>query len=160
MNLTVCAVGRARAGPERDLVDRYLRRIRWRVDVREVEERRKLPPADLVKREGRLLDAACPEGACRVVLDSSGTGCDSVAFARRLERWSAAGRAVAFVIGGAGGLARPHLERADMLLAFGAATWPHMLVRVMLVEQIYRAQEILAGNPYHPARRTASAGRT
>ena len=149
MRVTICAVGRMKAGPERDLLERYRRRIRWPVDIREVEERRKLPALQRAGREGALLEAACPDGAYRVALDASGTAHDSVAFARVLERCRDAGRGISFLVGGADGLVRPQLDRADTLLAFGTATWPHMLVRVMLVEQIFRAQEILAGNPYH-----------
>lgn len=162
--IVICAVGRIRPGPERDLAERYLGRIRWPVDVREVEERRRLPAPDLRRREGELLEAACPGAARRVALDASGEACGSVAFARRLGRWIGGGGGVAFVIGGAYGLARPHIDGADARLAFGAATWPHMLVRVMLLEQIYRAQEILAGGPYHhggrpPPGRAGRAGR-
>lgn len=155
MRITICAVGRMKAGPELELVGRYRRRIRWPVEIREVEERRKGPLPERVGREAALLEAACPGDAYRVVLDASGAAHDSTAFARLLERCRDAGRGVSFLVGGAGGLARSHLDRADTLLAFGAATWPHMLVRVMLVEQIFRAQEILAGNPYHRAGRAA-----
>ena len=149
MKVTVCAVGRLKAGPERELIDRFSKRISWPFEIREVEERRKLSPAELTAREGELLDAACPAGAVRVVLDERGKTMGSAAFAERIGGWRDAGRDVAFLIGGADGHAENSRKSADLLLSFGAATWPHMLVRVMLVEQVYRAQQILSGHPYH-----------
>ena len=149
MRITVCAVGRLKPGPERELIDRFAKRIAWPFDIREVEEKRKLSGTELRAREGELLQAACPDGAVRVVLDERGKALASTAFADRLGTWRDSGRDVAFLIGGADGHAAEIRENADFLLSFGAATWPHMLVRVMLTEQIYRAQEILAGHPYH-----------
>lgn len=84
-------------------------------------------------------------------MDERGKTLSSESFAEKLGEWRDQGRDIAFIIGGAGGLAPENKVGADLVLSFGAATWPHMLVRVMLVEQIYRAQEILAGNPYHRA---------
>lgn len=149
MRVTVCAVGRLKAGPERTLIERFSKRLAWPFDIREVEERRKLPAPELAQREADLLDAACPAGAVRVVLDETGRQLGSVALADRIGQWRDGGRDVAFFIGGAGGLAAGIRDAADLTLSFGQATWPHMLVRVMLVEQIYRCQEILAGHPYH-----------
>lgn len=150
MRVAILAVGRARAGPERDLYDSYIKRIRWPVDLREVEEKRPLPPAELKAREAELLLAALPGGAVTVALDGTGKDLSSEALARKLGQWRDDGRGcVAFVIGGADGLASGVLERADLVLALGRQTWPHMLVRAMLAEQVYRAQQILAGHPYH-----------
>ncbi len=150
MRVEILAVGRARAGPERELYDSYIKRIRWTVELREVEEKRPLPPAELKAREAELLLAALPGDAVVVALDGAGKDMSSEAFARTLGQWRDDGRGrVAFVIGGAEGLAPEIRDRADMLLAFGRQTWPHMLVRAMLAEQIYRAQQILARHPYH-----------
>lgn len=150
MRVAIIAVGRSRAGPERDLYDSYIKRIRWTVELREVEEKRRLPPAALKASEAELLLAALPGGAVTVALDGTGTDLSSEALARKLGQWRDDGRGcVAFVIGGADGLAPGILERADLVLALGRQTWPHMLVRAMLAEQIYRAQQILAGHPYH-----------
>ncbi len=150
MRVAFVVVGRARAGPERDLYDSYIRRIRWPVELREVEEKRPLPPAELKAREAELLLAALPDGAVMVALDGTGKELSSEAFARKLGVWRDDARGcVAFVIGGADGLAPGIRERADLVLALGRQTWPHMLVRAMLAEQIYRAQQILAGHPYH-----------
>jgi len=150
MRITVIAVGRIKAGPERALADHFKARINWAVDLREVEEKKKLPPADLRDREGDLLLSACPPGAAIVALDEHGKALTSRAFAKRLGGWRDEGLAdVAFLIGGADGLARRVMDRASLSICFGSMTWPHMLVRGMLFEQIYRAQQILAGHPYH-----------
>lgn len=149
MRVTICAVGRLKAGAERDLIDKYAKRIKWPLDIVEIEERRKLSPAELKQREQELIGAALPGGAVRVALDERGTTMSSSAFSQKMGRWRDDGRDVAFLIGGAGGLAPEMRDSADSVLSFGKATWPHMLARVMLIEQIYRAQEILAGHPYH-----------
>ena len=149
MRVTICAVGRLKSGAERDLMDKYAKRIQWRLDIVEVEERRKLSPAELKSREGDLIAAALPDGAIRVALDERGKTLPSTTFAQKIGNWRDQGRDIVFLIGGVGGLAPELRDRADMVLSFGTATWPHMLARVMLVEQVYRAQEILAGHPYH-----------
>ncbi|MAI49573.1 MAG: 23S rRNA (pseudouridine(1915)-N(3))-methyltransferase RlmH [Rhodospirillaceae bacterium] len=151
MRVTICTVGRLKAGPERDLIDRYRKRIQWPFEFLEVEERRKLSAAELQLRESNLLISATPAEAVRIAMDERGKTLSSESFAEKLGEWRDQGRDIAFIIGGAGGLAPENKVGADLVLSFGAATWPHMLVRVMLVEQIYRAQEILAGNPYHRA---------
>jgi 23S rRNA (pseudouridine1915-N3)-methyltransferase len=103
-------------------------------------------------REGELLLQAAPAGATLVALDRRGKVLDSQAFADRLARWRDNSVSdVAFLIGGAEGHAEPLLKKADLVLSFGAMTWPHLLARAMLAEQIYRAQQLLAGHPYHRA---------
>ena len=149
MRITVCAVGRLKAGPERELIERFSKRIQWPLEIREVEEKRNLSTPERIDSEARLLDAACPTGSVRVALDERGRTLASAELAERLGDWRDAGRDLAFLLGGADGLAPVLRDGADLVLSFGAATWPHMLARVMLVEQIYRCQEILAGHPYH-----------
>lgn len=152
MKLTIAAIGRAGRGPERDLYEHYAGRIRWPLTLRELEEKKKLPPAQLIEREGELLLDAAPEKATLVALDRRGKVLDSEAFARRLERWRDDSVAdVAFLIGGADGHTEAMLKKAALVLSFGAMTWPHLLARAMLAEQIYRAQQLLAGHPYHRA---------
>jgi 23S rRNA (pseudouridine1915-N3)-methyltransferase len=145
VKLLVAAVGRMRPGPLRELQDEYLKRLGAAAQLHEVEERRKLPA--LRRREGELLLAAVPPGRRLVALDERGESLPSAEFARRLADWGEA----AFVIGGADGLDERVRERADFRLALGAMTWPHLLCRVMLLEQLYRATAILAGHPYHRA---------
>jgi 23S rRNA (pseudouridine1915-N3)-methyltransferase len=152
VKLTIAAIGRAARGPERDLYEHYAGRIRWPLALRELEEKKKLPPAQLIEREGELLLAAVPDKATLVALDRRGKGLDSESFAGRLERWRDDSVAdIAFLIGGADGHTEALLQRAALVLSFGAMTWPHMLARAMLAEQIYRAQQLLAGHPYHRA---------
>ena len=149
MKLTICAIGRLKPGPEKDLLNRYAKRLRWSLNIVELEEKKKLPPVKLKQREGQLLADACPDGAVIVALDERGKQLSSLGFANKIGDSQDRGRDMAFLIGGADGLASDLRKRADFVLSLGSATWPHMLARVMLVEQIYRGQEILAGNPYH-----------
>ena len=152
MKLLIACIGRSGRGPERGLYDHYANRIRWSLVLRELEEKKKLPPAQVMAREGELLLAAVPAGAVLVALDRRGKVLDSQAFAGRLGRWRDHSVSdVAFLIGGAEGHAEPVLKKADLVLSFGAMTWPHLLARAMLAEQIYRAQQLLAGHPYHRA---------
>ncbi len=150
MRYHLIAVGRMRPGPERTLFDHFSARLNRALEVREVEEKRLLPVKKLKMREAELLLAALPDAVRVVALDERGRALGSVQFAETLGRWRDDGvRGVAFVIGGANGLERSVLERADMVLSLGAMTWPHMLVRGLLAEQIYRANAILSGHPYH-----------
>jgi 23S rRNA (pseudouridine1915-N3)-methyltransferase len=151
VKLTVAAIGRAARGPERDLYEHYAARIRWPLTLRELEEKKKLPAGQLMLREGELLLAAAPKGAVLVALDRRGKVVDSQTFARRLEGWRDQAADVAFLIGGADGHTEALLKKADLGLSFGAMTWPHLLARAMLAEQIYRGQQLLAGHPYHRA---------
>ena len=144
------AVGRLRRGPLYDLQTDYAKRLVPPAAVIEVEEKRKLPPAELKAREAELLLAARPAGAMLVALDRSGQPWSSRDLADRLATWRDRGvPAVAFAIGGAEGFGKAVLDAADATLSLGAMTWPHLLVRTMLLEQLYRAQQILAGHPYH-----------
>ena len=153
MKLHVCAVGRLRAGPERTLADDYYPRFErtgrplgWGpVAEHEVEDKR----GGGMAAEGELLAKAVPVGALMVTLDERGRVMSSPDFAAMLAGWRDQAREVAFVIGGADGLDPGLRARAEASVSFGAMVWPHMLVRVMLAEQLYRAATILAGGPYH-----------
>lgn len=158
MRLIVTAVGRMKSGPDRDLADRYLARAAKAgrtlgfksIDIVEVGESRAARADDRMAEEGVALARAIEPGAVRVVLDAGGLSLSSDEFSARLGRWRDAGRqAACFMIGGADGLAPPLKTGADLVLSFGAATWPHQLVRIMLLEQLYRAVTILSGHPYH-----------
>ena len=152
MRLTIAAIGRSGRGPERDLYNHYAGRIRWPLALRELEEKRKLPAVELMRREGDLLLGAVPAGAVLVALDRRGKAMDSEAFARQLGRWRDDSVSdIAFLIGGADGHAEPLLKKAALVLSFGPMTWPHQLARAMLAEQIYRSQQLLIGHPYHRA---------
>ncbi|MDO8985272.1 23S rRNA (pseudouridine(1915)-N(3))-methyltransferase RlmH [Cypionkella sp.] len=156
MRLHVCAVGRLRAGPERDLVDDYYTRMDRTgralslgpVSELEVEDKKNLGMA----AEAVLLERAIPTGALIATLDERGRVLSSPEFAEMLAGWRDGGRQdVAFVIGGADGIDPSLRAKAGFSLSFGRMVWPHMLVRVMLAEQLYRAATILGGGPYHRA---------
>lgn len=160
MRLLIAAVGRLKAGPERDLLQRYLERANAAgrnvalapVEVIEVPESNARRPADRMAEEEAKLEAAIPKGARRIVLDAGGRNLTSEDFAARLAALrDQAAPAAAFVLGGADGLARNMIQSADLTLSFGAATFPHQIVRILLAEQIYRAITILSGHPYHRA---------
>lgn len=150
--MNLIAIGRMRAGPEAELFARYNTRLRPALTVTELPDGHGAP-AEIKRREGAALLAALPQNAFAVALDGGGTAPDSVMLAAMLDRWLGLGRPLAFMIGGAEGLDAPVLARADAALSLGALTWPHMLVRVMLAEQLYRARSISAGHPYHRAGR-------
>ncbi|MEM8579210.1 MAG: 23S rRNA (pseudouridine(1915)-N(3))-methyltransferase RlmH [Pseudomonadota bacterium] len=156
MKVHICAVGRLRGGPEAELVSDYLTRFD------RTGRALSLGPAQMIEVEDRkgggigaeadLLRRARPAGALLCCLDERGRTLSSLSFADRLASWRDEGRGpIAFVIGGADGIAPSLRAEADYSLSFGAMVWPHMLVRVMLAEQLYRAASILAGAPYHRA---------
>ncbi len=156
MRLHICAVGRLRAGPERALIDDYLTRLDRTgrglglgpAAVHEVEARR----GGGMAAEAALLRRAMPAGARVAALDERGRALSSTDFADLLARWRDDGaQDAAFLIGGADGLDPDLRAGADIAVSFGAMVWPHMLARVMLAEQLYRAASILAGSPYHRA---------
>ena len=154
MRLTLLAVGRLRSGPLQALLDDYCKRLGGGplgpLGIKEVEERKPLPPAALKTREGELLLKALPRDARLIALDEGGRTLDSRAFATLLGRWHDEGVGeTAFAIGGADGLDDAVREKAQFTLSLGAMTWPHMLVRLLLAEQLYRANAILQGHPYH-----------
>lgn len=154
MRVHICAVGRLRGGPEADLISDYVTRFDRTgralglgpLTVTEVEDRK----GGGMEAEAELLRRAIPQGAVLCCLDERGKIDSSPVFAKRIAGWRDAGRGpLAFVIGGADGLSPALRAEADHALSFGDMVWPHMLVRVMLVEQLYRAASILAGGPYH-----------
>ncbi|KZD08372.1 23S rRNA (pseudouridine(1915)-N(3))-methyltransferase RlmH [Oceanibaculum pacificum] len=150
MRITIAAVGRAKPGVLRDLYELYTGRLRWPVSLKEVEPKGRLSGPELAAKEAELLLAAVPAGARVIALDERGREFDSPGFAALIGGWRDEAVAdIALLIGGADGHDDSVRRRADLLLAFGRATWPHMLVRGMLAEQLYRAQQILAGHPYH-----------
>lgn len=150
MHVSLIAAGRWKEGPEKALFDEYARRSPWPLVLREIEVRKRLAGPALKQAEAELLLAAVPAGAKLIALDECGRECDSRAFADRLGRWRDDGiGAVALVIGGADGLDESVRARADWVLALGRLTWPHLLVRALVAEQLYRAQTILSGHPYH-----------
>jgi 23S rRNA (pseudouridine1915-N3)-methyltransferase len=150
--MQILAVGRLRDSPEAVLVSRYATRIRPKLLITEIADALGGSPAEIKRRESTALLAALPPKAFAVTLDMAGDMPDSPAFAALLDRWLGLGRPVCFLIGGAEGLDRNILDRADFVLSLGRLTWPHALARAMLAEQLYRARAIATGHPYHRAR--------
>ncbi|WP_293451386.1 23S rRNA (pseudouridine(1915)-N(3))-methyltransferase RlmH [Planktotalea sp.] len=154
MRVHICAVGRMRAGPEKVLFDDYQTRFDRTgrglslgpLSVLEVEDKKNLG----MSAEAVLLDRVVPKGAIICAMDERGTVMTSPKFATKLADWRDAGQSdLAFIIGGADGIDPKLRARADAKLSFGSMVWPHMLARVMLAEQLYRAASILSGSPYH-----------
>ena len=137
MILHIIARGKIGRSPEAELVERYLRRVTWPVRLTELPE-----------SGGRVPPPAA--GSVTILLDEKGEQFGSVQFAKKLEAWSDGGKREArFLIGGADGFGDAERAGADLLLAFGKATWPHLLARAMLAEQLFRATSLLANHPYH-----------
>jgi len=136
LQLHIIARGKIGRSPEAELVERYLKRITWPTRLTELSERAPMP--------------AAPSGSVTVLLDEKGDALSSMELARKLEQWRDRGtREARFVIGAADGHSSEERANADLLLSFGPATWPHLLVRAMLAEQLFRATSILANHPYH-----------
>jgi len=160
MRLIVISIGRLKQGPERELAERYRerfddigRKLGFRgLEIRELPESRARDTATRIAEEAAAISTVIPEKSVLVALDERGDNLDSASFARQLGRWrdEAVAQAI-FAIGGADGLSPDLRRKAKLRMAFGAATWPHQMVRVMLLEQIYRAATILAAHPYHRA---------
>ncbi len=150
--LLLVAVGRIGRGPEADLFARYNARLRPGFTVREVADGTG-SAVEIKRREAAAILGVIPAGALVIALDLGGKVPDSEGFSAQLTRWRESGKPMCFVIGGAEGLEASVIARADHAVSLGALTWPHMLVRVMLAEQVFRAQAIAAGHPYHRAGR-------
>ena len=150
MRMQLLAVGRDRRGPMAELVDSYLKRCPWRIDLIEIPQRNHEDKTKRLRDEAGKIRQALPDNAAVIVLDERGDDLSSRDLAAQIERFRHDGRpALAFIIGGADGLDPSLIDAADRRLAFGRAVWPHRLVRVMLTEQLYRASTILTGHPYH-----------
>lgn len=150
--MRLIAIGRQRDGAEAALFARYAARLRPPLTLSELPDGSGAP-AEQRRREGASLLAALPAGALAVALDLGGECPGSDGLARLLARWDMTGRPLCFLVGGADGLDRAVLDRADHVLSLGPMTWPHLLVRPMLAEQLFRARSILANHPYHRAGR-------
>jgi 23S rRNA (pseudouridine1915-N3)-methyltransferase len=150
MKISILAVGRCGQSPEGDIVKRYTERTPWTISTKEVEERRPIKGDERKKSEGAMLLAALPKNPYIIALDERGKAHNSHEFAKKLTTAHENGFGqISFIIGGADGLSEDILAKAHMRLSFGTMVWPHMMVRAMLSEQIYRAWAILNHHPYH-----------
>ena len=160
MRIVVAAVGRMKRGPETELSERYRKRAAQTgrqlglrdVEIIEIRESRADEAGKRMLEESIALANIIPQKAVVVLLDARGQNLDSASLAAQLAKWRSNDRpAAVFLIGGADGLSPSLRDKAELRLSFGAATWPHQLVRAMLLEQLYRATTILTGHPYHRA---------
>jgi len=160
MRIIVAAIGRLKHGPEAALSERYAKRTKQtgrnlglrEIEIVEIKESRAEDAGKRMLEESIALANIIPQRAAVALLDANGENLDSVSLATKLAQWRTDDRpAVVFMIGGADGLAASLRDKAELRLAFGAATWPHQMVRIMLLEQLYRATTILTGHPYHRA---------
>jgi 23S rRNA (pseudouridine1915-N3)-methyltransferase len=160
MRIVVAAIGRLKRGPETELAERYRKRAAQTgrafglraVEIVEIRESRAADAGKRMIEESIALANVIPQGAAVALLDAHGDNLDSTSLASQLVKWRGQDRSEAvFLVGGPDGLSPSLRDKAELRIAFGAATWPHQLVRVMLLEQLYRASTILAGHPYHRA---------
>ncbi len=149
LKIEILAVHRLKKGSMLDLLEGYSKQIKWGFKIHEVESKYRESKTMFEDENRRLADLIAPD-AFVIVLDERGNGLKSLDFAKTLGNLQDNGEQhIQFVIGGADGLSEGIRARANLLLSFGQQTWPHMMARIMLTEQIYRAQQILAGHPYH-----------
>lgn len=147
--IDVIAVGKVKKGPWRDLIENYESRMKWPVTITEVESKYTDSKTQQAHEQRLILDRLDPDSFV-IVLDERGDGLRSLDFAKTLEKIRGTGSdKLTFLIGGAEGFTDDIRHKANIMISFGQQTWPHMMVRVMLMEQVYRAQQILAGHPYH-----------
>ncbi len=149
LKIDIIAVGQLKKGPLHDLFKDYALKIRWKFQLHEIESKYR-DEKTMQDDENMRLQSLIDPSAFVIALDERGNGLKSLDFSKTIENLqNNAQTHIQFIIGGANGLQDETRNRANMLLSFGQQTWPHMLARVMLVEQIYRAQQIMIGHPYH-----------
>ncbi len=152
MKIQISAIGRAKSGPEKQLFEYYQQKTRWQITLKEFEDKKGGAIEQVKQRESQLLlDSFSLKGSAIIVaLDEFGDTLSSLELANKINIWQDQGQQhIYFAIGGAYGHGPALLQKANLKLSFGRLTWPHMMVRPMLCEQLYRSQQILAGHPYH-----------
>jgi 23S rRNA (pseudouridine1915-N3)-methyltransferase len=152
MQILLAAIGKMKPGPEQALFDYYTQRVPWKITLKEYEIKKEMTAGVRKEKEAEVLLAVMKDAQHVIALDEHGEQMTSALFASRLRKIRDDGaRKIAFVIGGADGLHETVLARAKTSLSFGRVTWPHMLMRGLLAEQLYRAHTIITGHPYHRA---------
>jgi 23S rRNA (pseudouridine1915-N3)-methyltransferase len=150
MRITLAAIGKAKDSPEKNVFAQYVKRLPWKITLKECDVKKNLPEAARIAEEGKLLLGALESADIIIALDENGKNMKSLEFAQWVQRQqNKSVQHMGFCIGGADGHSETVLRKAHLSLSFGAATWPHMLVRGMLAEQLYRAYSILTHHPYH-----------
>jgi len=150
LKVTVAAIGKFKKSPAEAIFTSYIKRIPWKIELKELEAKKGLEGEQLKAAEAGLLLSAIPKSGKIIALDERGKNISSVELADVISSWQSNGcSSVSFIIGGADGLNADMRKKADFILSFGKLTWPHMLIRPMLAEQIYRVHTIISGHPYH-----------
>ncbi|MCH2547523.1 MAG: 23S rRNA (pseudouridine(1915)-N(3))-methyltransferase RlmH [Alphaproteobacteria bacterium] len=151
MHITLAVIGKAKSNAlSTQLFDEYIKRLPWTITVSELEEKKPLPNELRKQREADLLLGACTDTHRIIALDERGKDITSIQLAQKIGDWQQNGDSkFTFIIGGQDGLHPSIRQRADLVLSFGKLTWPHMLVRPLLAEQLYRVYTILTNHPYH-----------
>ena len=145
MHITIVAVGRLKPSPLLSLVQDYVTPLHWKVTFKELD-----PKEEAKSTFGEKFLSLIPKNTFLIALDEKGTSLSSMDFSHHIEKWQTQGEShLCFLIGAARGLPPLAQQKAQMTLSFGRTTWPHMMVRLLLVEPLYRAQQILSGHPYH-----------
>lgn len=143
-------MGALKNSPELDLINIYLKRFSWDIQIKELEIKKKTAKQALKSEEGKIILSEISPGAFVITLDEHGKQLSSVQFAAKIKDLQIQSiPSLSIIIGGADGLSQEVNQKANLVLALGEFTWPHMLARVMIIEQLYRAQQILKGHPYH-----------
>ena len=150
MRIHLVAVGRLKKSPYQEMIDEYSKRLTWPLTLSEVEARHQQNAAQKQQQEMELIEKQIPDQSYRILLDERGKLFSSHDFAQKIEHLMIQGQSsCCFMIGGSDGFTDGFRAKADFVLSLGKMVWPHKLARVMLLEQIYRAQQIIAGHPYH-----------
>lgn len=150
MKINLIVIGQLKDGPEHDLIQKYSKRLHWKLNIKQLVSKKSLSGSELKIAEADLIRANLAPGTPLIALDERGQNLTSEQFAKGIQKFQLRGISeLNICIGGADGLDKSIRDQAEWLISFGALTWPHMLVRVMVLEQLYRAQQILAGHPYH-----------
>lgn len=150
MQVTIAAIGKMKASAEQDILNQYIKQLPWSVTIKEIDIKKNLSGDQLKSAEAEKLLQACTSAHRLIALDERGKSLGSEALAKQIGDWQQDGCShLGVIIGGADGLDVSVRQKADLILSFGAMTWPHMMVRAMLSEQLYRTHTILTGHPYH-----------
>jgi len=150
MRVTLAAVGKMKDSPEKVLLEKYIRQLPWAFTLKEIDIKKSLESDQRKEAEAQKLLEACSDAHKLIALDERGENQSSESLAKHIAGWQQQGCShIAFIIGGQDGLSQSIRDKSHLLLSFGKLTWPHMLVRPMLAEQLYRIHTILSGHPYH-----------
>lgn len=152
MKISIISIGKFENSPHKQVYETYIKRLKWKVELKELDLKnsQNFSVPKIKEGEGALILKALKPSSKLIVLDEEGKQFSSVAFAKMISDFAVAGDSdLSFVIGGSDGLSEEVLQKSNLKISFGKMTFPHLMVRAILAEQLYRAQSIIAGHPYH-----------